>query len=305
VSNILRLLPLVLAVLTYSAPAMPHDETAAPIDPARLGNDPAYFLAFARSVAKWDEQVEPFHIGGPVYYVGTKGLGVYLLQDNQGLILLNTAMPRSGKGTLDAVRKLGFDPSRIRYIALSHAHIDHVGDLDFIRRTTGAKIVVLDKERSLLESGGKDDFHYGETPEMGFTPVKADRVFRDGQTLRLGKLRLQALATPGHTKGSTTWLMTAREEGQTLTIVWPDGVGINPGYRLKEMPSYLGIAEDYRLSLDKLSRLNPDIWLPLHPDAAFWQRAAGPTADSLLSWVDREGYKAYLEAQRKTITVAP
>jgi metallo-beta-lactamase class B len=293
-----------LAVLAWSIPALSHDAASAPVDPSRMATDPAYFLSIVRGAAKWEEAAEPFHIGGPVYFIGTKGLGVYLLHDKQGMILLNTGMPGSGTAILASVRKLGFDPRAIRYVAVSHAHIDHVGDLASIQRATGAKIVVLDKEQPLLESGGSKDFHYGRVPEMGFAAVRADRVLRDGQTLSLGKLRLQALATPGHTKGSTTWLMSTREDGQTLTIVWPDGLGINPGYRLRETPSYTGIAADYIASLAKLARLNPDIWLPLHPDAAFWETAKEPRADGLKSWIDRDGYKAYVETQRKLIAAA-
>jgi metallo-beta-lactamase class B len=35
-------------------------------------------------------------IVGPIYFVGTKGLGVWLIKTSEGHILLNTGMPSSG-----------------------------------------------------------------------------------------------------------------------------------------------------------------------------------------------------------------
>ncbi len=43
----------------------------------------------------WSAPVKPFHIAGPVYYVGTKGLAAYLIRSRHGAILApSPEMPR-------------------------------------------------------------------------------------------------------------------------------------------------------------------------------------------------------------------
>ena len=45
--------------------------------------------------ASWFEPAEPFRLVGPVHFVGTQGLGVYLINTGAGEILL-TSMDRDG-----------------------------------------------------------------------------------------------------------------------------------------------------------------------------------------------------------------
>lgn len=45
---------------------------------------------------KWEEPAEPVKIVGPLYFVGTKGLGAFLFATPEGHILMNTGMPSSG-----------------------------------------------------------------------------------------------------------------------------------------------------------------------------------------------------------------
>ena len=61
-----------------------------------LAKDPALFLETARKRLKWDEPAEPAKLVGPIYFVGTKGLSVFLITTAEGHIVLNTGMPGSG-----------------------------------------------------------------------------------------------------------------------------------------------------------------------------------------------------------------
>ena len=59
--------------------------------------------------------------------------------------------------------------------------------------------------------------------------------------MRLGEVVLVAHHTPGHTRGATTWETTLVDVGRAYKVVWPDGGGFNPGYRIgKEPMSYPG-----------------------------------------------------------------
>ena len=77
----------------------------------------------------WTESAEPFHIVGPIYYVGTRGLGIYLITTPAGHILLNGGMSGSAPLIEASIRKLGYKPEEIKFLLISHAHMDHVGTL--------------------------------------------------------------------------------------------------------------------------------------------------------------------------------
>ena len=64
-------------------------------DPNDVANNPKLFLERALKLAKWNEPAEPMKIVGPIYFVGTKGLSMWLITTSEGHILLNTGMPGS------------------------------------------------------------------------------------------------------------------------------------------------------------------------------------------------------------------
>ena len=70
-----------------------------------LANNNRFFLELARKALKWEEPAEPVEIAGPIYFVGTKGLGAFLITISEGDILMNTGMPSSGPMIVDSIRK--------------------------------------------------------------------------------------------------------------------------------------------------------------------------------------------------------
>lgn len=141
---------------------------------------------------------------------------------------------------------------------------------------------------------------YATVPEFSFEPVKADRVIRDGDAVRLGDVILTAIHTPGHTRGSTTWITSVTEGGKVYQVVFPDGSGVNPGYRLVKDPSYPGIGDDYRRTLHTLEMLKPDIWLSPHTvDCNFHGKRTRAVSEGVRAWVDPEGYRKWAVSQRR------
>jgi len=104
-----------------------------------------------------------------------------------------------------------------------------------MKELTGAQVAIMREDVQAIEDGGKDDFHYGsDWKVMGFPPCKVDRILRDGDTIKMGDVLLTAHHTPGHTRGSTTWVANIVDNGKALVVVWPDGGGFNPGYRCEK-----------------------------------------------------------------------
>lgn len=265
-----------------------------------LANNPKLFLEGAIKLLEWEEPSDPLQLVGPIYFVGTKGLSSFLIKTNEGLIIINTAMPASGELIKENIQKLGFNPKDVKYILTGHAHIDHCGGHSYIKKDSGAKVAVMAEDVALLESGGKTDFHYGRLRYFLFEPVKVDIVLRNGDVIKLGDITLTAYHTPGHTKGATTWETNIVVDGKNYSVVFPDGTTINPGYRIVKNPSYPGIENDYRTTLHKLEMIKPDIWFSLHTEFFNYEtKKQRALTEGINAWIDPEGYRQRIAGERE------
>ncbi|MBU1316798.1 MAG: subclass B3 metallo-beta-lactamase [Alphaproteobacteria bacterium] len=265
-----------------------------------LAQDNNLFLTLARKALKWDEPVEPIRMVGPLYFVGTKGLSSFLFTTADGHILLNTAMPQTGDLIIESIRKAGFRAEDIKIIINGHAHSDHAGAFAQIKDLSGAQLAVMEADVAQMEDGGKSDFHYGRDWQiMGFPPVKVDRILREGDTVTLGDVSLTAYNTPGHTRGSTTWVTQLHDEGRIYTVVFPDGAGFNPGYKMTGSPSYPGIERDYRDTHHRLELLKPDIWAGHHTEYFDLEgKRKRAETEGVAAWVDPDGYRRFVAGKK-------
>jgi metallo-beta-lactamase class B len=267
--------------------------------PEQLAKDPVLFLNTARKALKWDEPAEPAKLIGPIHFVGTKGLSSFLITGTEGHVLVYTGMPGSGEMIERSITKLGFNPKDVKILLTGHAHCDHAGGHAYLKKATGAKIAMMREEVALFESGGKLDFHYGGYKEFAFEPARVDTVFRDEDEIKLGDIVIKVRLTPGHTRGSTTYVTKVVAGGKTYTVVFPDGTSVNPGYRVAKNPSYPGIGDDLRRTFRTLEALKPDIWLNCHTEFfGYDAKLAKAATDGAAAWVDPEGYKRYIAAAK-------
>jgi metallo-beta-lactamase class B len=294
-------IPVALAVAALAATAARPQ----PPTPADLTKDTGLFLKTARVLMKWDEPADPARIAGPLYFVGTRGLGSFLLTGSDGHVLLYTGMPGSGELIEKSITRLGFKVTDVKLILTGHAHVDHVGGHAYLKTKSGGKIAMMREEVELFESGGKADFHYGGVKDFGFDAAKVDVVFRDGDDLKLGDITIRAHLTPGHTRGSTTYVTTVAAGGKTYTVAFPDGTGVNPGYRVVRNPSYPGIGDDFRRTFRVLESLTPDIWVNGHTaDFGFDAKLARAAKDGAAAWVDPDGYRKWVAARKARFEAA-
>jgi len=252
-------------------------------------------LVFAQASPEWTEPFPAFHIAGNLYYVGSKGLANYLITTPQGNILINSDLEANVPMIRASVEKLGFKFSDTKILLISHAHWDHDAGSATIKSMTGAQYMVMDADVPVVESGGKTDFQYGNTPSSLYTATKVDRVLHDGDTVTLGGTTLVAHLTPGHTKGCTTWTMKVQEGGKTYDVVIVGSPNVNAGYKLVNNTAYPQIASDYERMFTVLKSLHCDIFLGAHGDY-FGMIAKYPrmTAGDASAFVDPDGYKAYI-----------
>jgi metallo-beta-lactamase class B len=214
---------------------------------------------------EWSEPTPPFHIAGPVWYVGTRGLAVYAILSKQGAILVGGPMASEASLVERNLATIGVKKGQLKYLLNMHAHFDHAGALAQLKRDTGAKLIASAGDRPALEAGRhQGDNSYGRA---NFPAVKVDRVIGDGEVVRLGDVAATAILTPGHTIGCTTWSIPVRENGRVLQIVFPCSVTV-AGNKLVGNRGYPGIVAAYRKSFARLDALHADVVLPSHPEIA-------------------------------------
>lgn len=248
----------------------------------------------------WTEPFPPFKIAGNLYYVGSKGLANYLITTPQGHILINSDLEENVPLIRASVEKLGFKFTDIKILLISHGHWDHNAASDTIKKLTGATYMVMDADVSVVESGGKTDFQYGNDPASLYKPTKVDRVLRDGEEVKLGGTVLVARLTPGHTKGCTTWTMKVKDNDKTYNVVIIGSPNVNPGYRLVNNSSYPQIAEDYEKTFKVLKSLHCDIFLGAHGNYYGLEAKYPRLKDEGFSvFVDPAGYKAYVQEREE------
>lgn len=275
---------MLLFLLMFGAASAAWSQAPGPATPAGTAQNPA-----------WTTPIAPFHIAGNLYYVGSQDLASYLIVTPQGDILINSSLQSSVPLIRHSVEQLGFNFKDIKILLISHAHHDHDAGSAEILRETHAKYMVMDGDVSVVESGGRTDFAYGDAP---YPRATVDRVLHDGDTVRLGDAVLVAHKTPGHTRGCTTWTMRAAEGGRVLDVVIVGSWNVNPGYRLIDRPnhpaSYRGIANDFRHTFEVLKALHCDVFLGAHGSyfdmlAKLGRLRNGATGNV---WIDPQGYRA-------------
>lgn len=132
-------------------------------------------------------------------------INCFLVQEDDGLTLVDTNWTKTADAILDAAKALGMP---IRRIALTHVHGDHVGSLDALHEALPeAEVLVGEREARLLARDFSLDPDEAQNKPTGDYPAISTRQTR---TLRPGDLvgSLRVVASPGHTPGHISFFDT-------------------------------------------------------------------------------------------------
>ena len=172
------------------------------------------------------QKIAPFRVFDNLYYVGPGYVGVWLIPTSAGIIMIDSAQEPYVDFVMDNVRKVGFDLKDIKYILLSHGHLDHFGGAARIQEASGARVAALDEDWKMIEQvasrPGRDG---GPSPR---TP-KRDMVVKEGDTLTLGGTTLKFYHHPGHTPGVLSAEFTVYDNGTPHKALWQGGGGYRGG----------------------------------------------------------------------------
>ncbi|MDZ7334539.1 MAG: MBL fold metallo-hydrolase [candidate division KSB1 bacterium] len=92
----------------------------------------------------------------------------------------------------------------VKFILLTHGHVDHLAHLSRIKRELGAEFLMHQDDVFLLKGLFAQALMFG-LPNPG--NPKPDRFISDGDEIALGKLKIKVLHTPGHSPGSVSYFV--------------------------------------------------------------------------------------------------
>lgn len=141
-------------------------------------------------------------------------VNVYLLQSDDGLVLIDTGFPGSAKKIFAGVRALGRTPADVRHIVLTHCHPDHIGSAAELKRETGATTWAHPIDAPLIEAGTTGRRPMFASPGLRnrimvrllggpvkqVEPIKIDQLLEDGDSPSFAS-DMTTIHLPGHSAG--------------------------------------------------------------------------------------------------------
>jgi len=131
------------------------------------------------------------------------GCCVYLIYDKQDWMLIDIGYEDTVSEIIELIRQMGFPLANCRYLAVTHADVDHVQGMARAKALLpDAKLVGHPIAGKLLADGERIST-YAEITAQGISidlpVIKLDETVVEGDVLKIGDLNLEVWHTPGHT----------------------------------------------------------------------------------------------------------
>ena len=170
----------------------------------------------------------------------------YIMQDEE----TKEAICIDPGGEIDKIEEmLEILSAKLKYIYLTHSHLDHVEKAQELKEKNGGEILISrlgekninNSEINLSNMIGKDIY------------TNVDARVDDKDILHVGCLELEVISTPGHTNDGTS--LYCKEEG----IVFTGDTLMYMGYGRTDLPT--GSTRELKKSLKKLFTLPDDTFV--------------------------------------------
>ena len=222
-------------------------------------------------------------VGEGVYAIDT-GFGracfdaSYLIVQGSELAFVDVGTNDSIPRLLKTIDELGFSPDHVKYVILTHVHLDHAGGAgEIMRHCAQSKLLVHPRgarhmiDPSALRAGAVAV--YGEeavAAEYGtLWPIEATRVIeiKDDDVFTLANRHLHIMDTPGHAKHHVAiWDPATRGvfTGDTFGLSYREFDTERGAYVFPTTTPIQFDPEALKDSVERIAALNPDCIYPTH-----------------------------------------
>ena len=165
--------------------------------------------------SKW--HADPVKVFDNLYFVGQTEYSAWAVTTAEGIIVVDALWDYSVEDeVVNGLKKLGLDPAKIKYVLVSHGHIDHAGGAKLLQDRFGARVILSAADWDLLDRN-----------QQSWPKPKRDMVATDGQRLTLGDTTLTLYLTPGHTPGTISTLIPVKDSGKPHLVAEWGGTAFN------------------------------------------------------------------------------
>lgn len=199
---------------------------------------------------------------------------VYVVETSDGLILIDAGVGVDTERIAENMKKDGLDPKDITHLLLTHSHADHSSGAKWFKDLSGCKVYVSIAEAQLLRDSDlmdqgldiaiEDDIY---PADYVFTNCPPDVELVGGETFTVGEWSIEAIHTPGHSSGSTCYLM--KHDGRVILF---SGDVVVHGGKVMFLNCEGSVMADMRRSMPRLADLGVE---ELYPGHGCWVCADG------------------------------
>lgn len=206
----------------------------------------------------------------------------YLLEDHDGLALIDTSSDGAAARILECIAAIGRKPEDLKTIIATHYHYDHTGNVAALVERTGATFLAhvddapyIDGRQPWMRMRGPFGTLTAASQDRRHYALKIDRELRTGETLPLAG-GLEVVHAPGHTPGHIALHARSRR-----VLFSGDAFMNTAGLQVPIAMSTHDMAEAKR-TIRRLGELDFDIALPGHGSPVI-----GRANEKIGSWARR------------------
>ena len=173
-----------------------------------------------------ERYIEPFQIYGNLYYVGDSWVCVHIVDTGEGLLMFDAGNVGAEAMLVHSIWKLGFSPSDVKWIVLSHGHMDHFGAVNFFQRMFHTKVYLGEMDAKMF----REQPYLSMVQESGNcmnTLFQVDQEIKDNDIFQFGNTEVQFYSVPGHTKGCIACFFDVRNGEEKKRVGYYGGFGFN------------------------------------------------------------------------------
>ncbi len=202
----------------------------------------------------------------PAGYTGFFPPNVWLVHDGEEGVLVDSGFGDE-ESVAERLRQLreGFPRVRVRWVVLTHVHMDHSGGAHRFREELSARIAMHRlEEAGVREAADTPEEDLDVPPQLrhlssAVALATPDRLLDDGDLVEAGAVRLRAVHTPGHRLGHNCYLY---EFGGKRVLFTGDHI-VGAG-TVAVSPPPAGSMSRYMESLALVLSLEADLLCPGH-----------------------------------------
>jgi glyoxylase-like metal-dependent hydrolase (beta-lactamase superfamily II) len=208
-----------------------------------------------------------------LWFLGREESGIYLLEGNQGSMIISGGMSYIVPDVLRQIEEFGIDETQITNLLILHSHFDHVGIVPFFKRrhpkmeiyASGRAWEILQMEkaittinafsRTIAKQAGKEEVY--SIYDLEWRNDVKGKTVQEGDRIDIGGLTVSIFEVPGHSSCTI-----AAYASELKTLFPTDGGGIP--FHDKIITSGNSNFTKYQESLEKLKDLEVDFYCADH-----------------------------------------